>query len=68
MDGLHTEVEQGRQSQHQLKSHYVKRIEELHAQTDAYRLVSVFYICFKYGGNNSLWNTPLTWPWSWLHV
>jgi hypothetical protein len=37
MDGLHTELEQGRQSQQQLKAHYVKRIEELHTQTEAYR-------------------------------
>ena len=37
VDGLHTELEQGRQSQQQLKAHYVKRIEELHTQTEAYR-------------------------------
>ena len=37
VDGLHTELEQSRQSQQQLKAHYVKRIEELHTQTEAYR-------------------------------
>ena len=41
MDGLHTEVEQGRLSQQQLKEHYVKRIEQLHSQTEAYRSVHV---------------------------
>lgn len=43
VDGLHAELEQGRQSQQQLKAHYVKRIEDLHAQTEAYRLVGTFY-------------------------
>ena len=41
MDGLHTEVEQGRLSQQQLKEHYVKRIEQLHSQTEAYRSAHV---------------------------
>ena len=43
MDGLNAELEQGRQSQQQLKAHYIKRIEALHAQTEAYRLVGTFY-------------------------
>lgn len=55
MDGLHTEVEQGRLSQQQLKEHYVKRIEQLHSQTEAYRSVHVHLPVidvetkFKYG-------------------
>ena len=42
VDGLHSEIEQGRLSQQQLKAHYVKRIEDLHTQTEAYRLVCHF--------------------------